>query len=69
VKKDKMVGACNTHRGCNKFIQSCGGQTATEGLLGKQRRIWNNIIKMDLTEIGSRGLDWIQILLKWILLK
>jgi len=29
--------------------------------LGRPRRRWENNIKMDLQEVGSRGMDWIEL--------
>ncbi len=29
--------------------------------LGRPRRRWENIIKMDLQEVGCGGMDWIEV--------
>ena len=29
--------------------------------LGRTRRRWENIIKMDLQEVGCGGMDWIEV--------
>ena len=29
--------------------------------LGRPRRSWENIIKMDLQEVGCGGMDWIEV--------
>ena len=32
-----------------------------EGRLGRPRRRWEDNIKMDLQEVGCRGMDWIEL--------
>ena len=37
------------------------GKREGNGPLGRPRRRWENNIKMDLHEVGSRGMDWIEL--------
>jgi len=36
-----------------------GGKPEGKRLLGRPRRRWEDNIKMDLKEVGWRGMDWI----------
>ena len=37
------------------------GKSEGKRPLGRTRRRWENIIKMDLQEVGCGGLDWIEV--------
>jgi hypothetical protein len=37
------------------------GKPEEKSLLGRPRRRWENIIKMDLQEVGCGGMDWIEL--------
>jgi hypothetical protein len=51
-------GACGTRgRGENGVLL---GKTEENIPLGKPRRRWEDVIRMDLRDIGWRGVEWIQ---------
>jgi hypothetical protein len=57
MEKNEMDGACSSD-GEGRFVYRV--------LVGKPegkrpRRRWMGIIKMDLQEVGCRGMDWIQL--------
>jgi hypothetical protein len=58
VKGDEMSRACSTHGEKGLHIR-----VFTEGKrpLGRPRRRWKDNIRMDLREIGWRGMDWIDL--------
>ena len=37
------------------------GKSEGKRVLGRPRRRWENIIKMDLQEVGCGGMDWIEV--------
>jgi len=37
------------------------GKSEGKRLLGRPRRRWEDNIKMDLQEVGCRGMDWIEL--------
>ena len=37
------------------------GKSEGKRPLGRTRRRWENIIKMDLQEVGCGGMDWIEV--------
>ena len=37
------------------------GRSEGKRPLGRPRRRWENIIKMDLHEVGCGGMDWIEV--------
>ena len=55
-----MGGACSTYgekRGVYRvLVGKPGGKTP----LGRHRRRWEDNIKIDLQEVGSGGVDWIE---------
>jgi hypothetical protein len=42
-------------------VQCYGGKARRKGTLGRPRRRWEDGIRMDLREIGLRGVDWIRL--------
>jgi hypothetical protein len=56
-----MDGACNTHGRYEKLMQYFGFKTLREGPLGRPRRRWVDNIRMDLSEIGWEGVDWMHL--------
>ena len=44
-----------------KRIQDFGRQPEEKRQLGRQRRVWEDNIKMDLQEVRCRGMDWIDL--------
>ena len=51
-----MGGACGTHR---TQYRDLVGRLEGKRKLGRPRRRWEYNIKVDLQEMGSRGMDWI----------
>ena len=47
-----MDGACGAYGGGKGRVQGFGGET---------RRRWEDNIKMDLWEVGSGAMDWIEL--------
>jgi len=45
-------------RGVFRFLV---GKTEGKRPLGRPRRRWDDNIKMDLQELGCRGIDWIEL--------
>jgi hypothetical protein len=57
--KRGMGWACDVYGGNWKCVQDFGGVTCGKELLGRPRRRWTDIIKIDLYEgMGRYGLDW-----------
>jgi len=57
-----MVGACSAYGGKGEvYIAFWRGNLRGKKLLGRPRRRWEDNIKMDLQEVGCRGMDWIEI--------
>jgi hypothetical protein len=52
-------GACGTHWGAQENVQGFGGKFEGKRPLGRPRRRWEYVIRMDLREIGWRGVDWL----------
>jgi hypothetical protein len=44
-----------------RCIQGLVGKLEEKRPLGRPRRRWENNIKMDLKEVGSAGMDWIEL--------
>jgi hypothetical protein len=49
------------HKGDEKCIQNLIGKPEGNRLLRRHRHIWENNIKMDLTEIGCEDVNWIHL--------
>jgi len=57
-----MGGACSTHGRDKKCIQYIlVGKPEGKRPLKRPRNIWKDNIKLDLTETGWEGVDWIQL--------
>jgi len=56
-----MGRACRAYGGVEKCIQCFGGENKGKRPLGRPRRRWEDNIKMDLHELGCRGMDWIEL--------
>ena len=42
-------------------MQGFGGETERKRPLGRPKHRWDDNIKMDLQEVGCRGMDWIKL--------
>jgi hypothetical protein len=47
--------------GRGKVRTGLGGGSEEKRPLGRPRRKWEDNIKMDLQEVGCRGMDWIEL--------
>jgi len=52
------VASMRDRRGVFRFLV---GKTEGKRPLGRPRRRWDDNIKMDLQELGCRGIDWIEL--------
>ena len=59
INNNMMGGACGTYGG--KGHTRFQGRQPREGEHFKDRRRWENNIRMDLQEVGWRGMDWIDL--------
>jgi len=53
-----VVSRCSTGGLDEKCIQNFGREIERKTLLLRTRRRWEDDIRMDLTEIGCKGVDW-----------
>jgi len=56
-----MGGACSTYGERRGVYRVLVGKPEGKRPLGKPRRRWEDNIKMDLQEVGCRGLDWVEL--------
>ena len=56
-----MGRACSTYGEKGGKYRDLVGKLVRQGPLGRCRRIWKDNIKMDLQEVGSEGMDWIEL--------
>jgi len=56
-----MGRACSTVWTKKGVYRVLVGKPAVKRQLGKHRRRWEDNIKMDLQEVGYRGVDWIEL--------
>jgi hypothetical protein len=56
-----MGGACSTNGKKRNAYRMLVGKPEEKRPLGRPRRRWEDNIKMDLTEIGWGGMDWIHL--------
>jgi hypothetical protein len=56
-----MGRACSTHGEKRIAYRILAGKAEGKRPLGRSRRRWKDNIKMDLKEIGSGGMDWIDL--------
>ena len=59
--KQKDIGACSTNGRDEKLILVLVGNPTGKRPLGRHRRRWDDNIRMDLQELGYRGMDWIDL--------
>jgi hypothetical protein len=55
----RMGGSCGTYRGDEKYYRVLAGKPEGKGPLGRPRHRWVHNMKMALTEIVWKGVDWI----------
>jgi len=54
-----MGGAFSTYGREQRHIQGFGGKPKGKRQLGRTRRRWEYNMKMDLEEVGWKGMDWV----------
>jgi hypothetical protein len=57
--EDEVNRTCSTHGEGRSVYSVLAGSPEGKGPLGRQRRRWEDNIKMDLREIGIDGANWI----------
>jgi hypothetical protein len=61
MKEDVASGACSTHGEVRKGYKILVRKPERKRPLGRYRRRWKYNIKVDLTEMGFGGVDWINL--------
>jgi hypothetical protein len=56
-----MDGACSSDGEGRGVYRVLVGKPEGKRTLGRPRRRWEDNIKMDLQEVGCRGVDWIEL--------
>ena len=56
-----MGGACSAYGRGESCIQGFGGETEGKRPLGRPKLRWEDDNKMDLHEVGCKGMDWIEL--------
>jgi len=56
-----MGGECSTYRESTGVYRVLVGKPGEKRPLGRPRRRWEDNIKMDLQEMASEGMDWIDV--------
>jgi len=57
-----MGWACSVYEGEERCIQGFGvGKPEGKRPLGRPRRRWEDSIKIDLQEVGCRGMNWMEL--------
>jgi hypothetical protein len=61
IEKNKMGGTCSTYGERRVVCRVLVGKPEGKRSLGRPRSRWEENIKMDLQELGWRGMDWIDL--------
>jgi hypothetical protein len=61
IKENEVGGTCGTHGGGEECVQGLDGKARRKEPLGGPRCRWEDVIRMDLREIGWGSVDWIQL--------
>jgi hypothetical protein len=56
-----MGGVCSAYGKGRGVYRVLVGKPEGKRPLGRPRRRWDNNIKMNLQELGCRGMDWIEL--------
>jgi hypothetical protein len=59
IEKNEIGGACSTGREERGVYRVLVGKPEGKIPLGRPRHRWEDNIRMDLPEVGCRGMDWI----------
>jgi hypothetical protein len=57
----RRVGHRSTHRRGEESVQGFDGKAKKKRPLGRQRRRWEDGIRIDLRKIVSESIEWIQL--------
>jgi len=55
-----MGGVCSAYGGGERRVQGLVGKSEGKRPLERPRCRWEDNIKIDLQEVGCRGMDWIE---------
>jgi len=62
IEKNEMGAGHVVHMGERRVVdRALAGKTEGKRQLGRPRRRWKDNIKMDLQEVGCRGIDWMEL--------
>jgi len=61
MDKNEMGGACSTMEDTRGVYRVLVGKPERKRPLGRPKHRWENDIKLDLQEVGCRGVDWIEL--------
>jgi hypothetical protein len=61
IKEDEMGWTCSTYGRDKNEYKILIGKPEGNNRLGRTRRRWEHNIRMDLMEIGWKGVDWIHL--------
>ena len=61
IEKNEMDRACRTYGERRNSYRLLVGKPEGKRPLGRSRRNWKEIVKMDLQEMGRGGMDWIDL--------
>jgi len=59
-----MDGACSAYGERSLVYRVLVGNAEGKGQLGRPRRRWEDIIKMNIQDVRYRGMDWIDVWLR-----
>jgi hypothetical protein len=61
MKDDERSVACSTHGKMTNAYNILVGKLEGKRQLGSSRRRWKDHIRMDIREIGWKGVDWMHL--------
>jgi hypothetical protein len=61
IEKNEMGGACSMYGERRGVYRVLVGKPEEKRPLGRPRRRWDDNIRMDLQEVGCRGMAWIEL--------
>jgi hypothetical protein len=61
MEKNEVGEACKTYGESIGVYRVLVGKPERSKSLGRPRRRWEENIKMDLQEVGSKGMEWIDV--------
>jgi hypothetical protein len=61
MKENEIGKACSTHERNDRCIESFGRKRKGKWPLARPRRRWGNNIRINLIEVGWKGVEWIHL--------